>query len=176
MRGCSSAGDGTSVGVPDSLQAIVAARIDDLPTGEKALLHAGSVLGKVFWSDAVGALTGDRQEAVVQALRPLERKEFIRRERRSAVAGGEQYAFVHALVRDVVYGQMPRSERSRWHRLAADWIESLPPDRSEDRAEMLAHHFLRALEYDRAVGASSSRSLRRERQRPAARPATVRGP
>ena len=147
-----SAGDGAAAGVPESLQALVAARVDGLPAAEKTLLQAGSVLGKVFWTDAVAALLGEPQEQLVHTLRPLERKEFVRRERRSAVAGGEQYIFVHALVRDVVYGQMPRPERSRWHLLAAAWIESLPSDRSEDRAEMLAHHLLQALEYDRASG------------------------
>jgi class 3 adenylate cyclase len=153
-----SAGDGDS-DVPDSLQAIVAARVDGLPLQEKTLLQAGSVLGKVFWTDAVAALVAEPQETLSLALRPLERKEFVRRERRSAVAGGEQYTFVHALVRDVVYGQMPRHERSRWHLLAADWIESLPPDRSEDRAEVLAHHLLRSLEYDRAAGGRAPAQL-----------------
>ena len=106
-----------------------------------------------------------RRKQVLRTLRPLERKEFVRRERRSAVAGGEQYTFVHALVRDVVYGQMPRSERGRCHRQAADWIASLPPDRSEDRAEMLAHHLSRALEYDRAAGRASRSPSSRRRAR-----------
>jgi class 3 adenylate cyclase len=152
-------GDGTAAGVPESLQALVAARVDGLPVGEKGLLQAASVLGKVFWTDALSALAGESPSHILQTVRPLERKEFVRRERRSAVAGGEQYTFVHALVRDVVYGQMPRPARGRWHLLAADWIESLPPDRSEDRAEMLAHHLLQALEYDRATGRESDPGL-----------------
>jgi tetratricopeptide (TPR) repeat protein len=154
-----SAGDGTTAGVPESLQALVAGRIDGLPVGEKTMLQAGAVLGKVFWTDAVAALVGESREQLVHTLRPLERKEFVRRERRSAVAGGDQYTFMHALVRDVAYGQMPRPERSRWHLLAADWIESLPADRSEDRAEMLAHHLVQALEYDRAVRGEAEPAL-----------------
>ena len=82
----------------------------------------------------------------------LERKEFVRRERRSAVEGARQYAFVHALVRDTAYSQIPRADRSREHRLAADWIMSLPGDRSEDRAEVLAHHLGSAIEYGTAAG------------------------
>jgi class 3 adenylate cyclase/tetratricopeptide (TPR) repeat protein len=160
-----SAGESAPAGVPESLQALVAARVDGLPAGEKTLLQAGSVFGKVFWTDAVGAIVGESQLHLAQALRPLERKEFVRRERRSAVAGGEQYTFVHALVRDVVYGQLSRPDRSRWHRRAAGWIASLPPDRSEDRAEMLAYHLTRTVEYDRAAGREADPELVRRAAR-----------
>jgi tetratricopeptide (TPR) repeat protein len=85
-------------------------------------------------------------------LHALERKEFVRRDRRSAVAGETQYAFLHALVRDVAYGQIPRATRVAKHRLAAEWIAALAPDRSEDRAEMLAHHYREALALANAAG------------------------
>ncbi len=85
-------------------------------------------------------------------LHALERKELIRRERRSAVANESQYVFWHVLVRDVAYGQIPRARRAEKHRLAAEWIERLGPDRTEDRSEMLAHHYLAALEFARAAG------------------------
>jgi tetratricopeptide (TPR) repeat protein len=85
-------------------------------------------------------------------LHALGRKEFVRRERRSSVAGEEQYTFLHVLVRDVAYGQIPRGGRSARHRAAAEWIASLGVDRSEDRAEMLAHHYLSAIELARAAG------------------------
>ena len=75
----------------------------------------------------------------------LERKQFVRRERRSSVGGETQYAFLHLVIRDVAYGQIPRAQRAEKHRFAAEWIQSLTPDRTEDRAEMLAHHFLAAL-------------------------------
>src|SRR5205085_6980439 len=59
-----------------------------------------------------------------------------------------QYAFWHVLVRDVAYAQLPRGERAEKHRLAAEWIESLAPDRA-DLSELLAHHYTSALEYAR---------------------------
>ncbi|HET9461387.1 MAG TPA: adenylate/guanylate cyclase domain-containing protein, partial [Gaiellaceae bacterium] len=136
--------------VPETLHGIVAARIDGLPRNEKALLQAAAVLGKVFWTDALAALAGP--EDLDEMLFALERKEFVRRERRSIVAGARQLAFVHALVRDAAYGQVPRAERARLHRRAAEWIETLASDRSEDRAEMLAHHYLAALDYARSAG------------------------
>jgi tetratricopeptide (TPR) repeat protein len=68
------------------------------------------------------------------------------------VAGETQYAFLHALVRDVAYGQIPRAARVEKHRLAAEWISALAPDRSEDRAEMLAHHYREAIALANAAG------------------------
>jgi tetratricopeptide (TPR) repeat protein len=68
------------------------------------------------------------------------------------VAGATQHTFVHALVRDAAYNQLPRSARAERHLAAAEWIESLPEDRAEDRAETLAHHYLTAIELRRAAG------------------------
>jgi tetratricopeptide (TPR) repeat protein len=87
-----------------------------------------------------------------ELLHSLETKDFIRRARRSSVVGETEYAFRHILIRDVAYGQIPRGDRAEKHRLAARWIESLAPDRAEDQAEMLAHHYRSALEYARAAG------------------------
>jgi class 3 adenylate cyclase/tetratricopeptide (TPR) repeat protein len=142
---------GGTADVPQTLHGIVAARIDGLPRPEKALLQAAAVLGKVFWSDALAAIADTEPENLDESLFALERKEFVRRERRSAVAGARQLAFVHALVRDAAYGQVPRAERARLHRRAAEWIETLAPDRSEDRAEMLAHHYVAALDFARSA-------------------------
>jgi class 3 adenylate cyclase/tetratricopeptide (TPR) repeat protein len=144
---------GTADGrLPESVQGIVAARIDLLSPREKELLQNASVLGKVVWSDALLALGGEGEWELNETLRSLERKEFIRREHRSAVAGALQYAFVHALVRDAAYGQLPRATRAERHVAVARWIESLPEDRAEDRAETLAHHYLTAIELYRAAG------------------------
>jgi class 3 adenylate cyclase/tetratricopeptide (TPR) repeat protein len=143
---------GGATDVPETLHGIVAARIDGLPPTEKSVLQAAAVLGKVFWTDALAALVGIGQGPLDDMLFALERKEFVRRERRSTVAGARQLAFVHALVRDSAYGQVPRAGRARLHRRAAEWIETLAPDRSEDRAEMLAHHYVAALDYARSAG------------------------
>jgi class 3 adenylate cyclase/tetratricopeptide (TPR) repeat protein len=132
------------VTLPESVQGIIAARLDTLPREEKELLQDAAVLGKVFW---LGAL-GRERWVVEERLHALERKEFVRRERRSSVAGETEYAFRHALVRDVAYEQIPRAERGDRHLRAAEWIESL--GRPEDHAEMLAHHYMAALEYGRA--------------------------
>jgi class 3 adenylate cyclase/tetratricopeptide (TPR) repeat protein len=137
---------GEQVALPESIQGIIAARLDSLPGEEKELLQHAAVIGRVFW---LGALGSERWR-LEESLHSLERKEFVRRERRSSVAGEVEYAFSHALVRDVAYEQIPRSRRASRHRAAAQWIESL--GRAEDHAEMLAHHQVQALEYAEAAG------------------------
>ena len=132
--------------LPESVQGIIAARLDTLPADEKELLQDAAVVGKVFWA---GALRRDGDD-VRRALHVLEWKDFVRRERRSSVEEDEEYVFRHLLVRDVAYGQIPRAARAEKHRLVAEWIEAL--GRPEDHAEMLAHHYLAALEYARAAG------------------------
>ena len=136
--------------LPETVQGLIAARIDALPVEEKTLLQNAAVLGKVFWLGAAAALARVERWALEEGLHALERKEFLRRERRSSVAGEPEYTFRHLLVRDVAYGQIPRALRAEKHRLAARWLESLA--RPEDHAEMLAHHYLAALELARAVG------------------------
>jgi class 3 adenylate cyclase/tetratricopeptide (TPR) repeat protein len=138
--------------LPESVQGIVAARLDALAPDEKALIQDAAVIGKVFWAGAVAAIGEQARQAIEERLHALGRKEFIRRERRTSVAGEEQFTFLHVLVRDVAYGQIPRAKRSGKHRAAAEWIASLSADRSEDSAEMLAHHYLSALELAHAAG------------------------
>jgi class 3 adenylate cyclase/tetratricopeptide (TPR) repeat protein len=134
--------------LPETLQGIIAARLDGLAPGEKELLSSASVLGKVFW---LGSLEADDEHETQTSLHLLERKGFVRRERRSSVADEVEYAFAHALVRDVAYGQIPRIERARKHRRAAEWIERLTAERGDDHAQLAAHHWLAALELTRAA-------------------------
>jgi tetratricopeptide (TPR) repeat protein len=139
-------GSAEELPLPETLQGIVAARLDGLSAGAKALLQDAAVIGKVFWT---GALRRDEREAT-ELLHGLERNGFLTRQRRSSVESEGEWAFAHMLLRDVAYGQIPRGERSEKHRLVAEWIESL--GRPEDYGEMLAHHWRAALELARAAG------------------------
>jgi class 3 adenylate cyclase/tetratricopeptide (TPR) repeat protein len=138
--------------LPESVQAIVAARLDALPRDQKALIQDAAVVGKAFWLGALAALEGQPRWSAENHLYELERKQLIRREPHSIVHSEPQFSFLHVIVRDVAYGQIPRSLRAEKHRRAAEWMESLSPDRTEDRAEMLAHHYASALQYARAAG------------------------
>jgi class 3 adenylate cyclase/tetratricopeptide (TPR) repeat protein len=149
-RMLSERGDAEDLPLPETVQGIIAARLDGLSETEKTLLQDAAVVGKVFWHGAVATIGGIEPRAAEDALRGLERKELVERARRSSVQDEIEYAFAHLLVRDVAYGQIPRMVRGDKHRAAAAWIERL--GRSEDQAEMLAHHYSSALEYLRAAG------------------------
>ena len=138
-------GSADELGLPETLQGIIAARLDGLADTEKDLLRDAAVIGKVFWASAVR-----NGSDASTTLHSLERKGFVRRQKRSSVEGETEFAFAHALVRDVAYGQIARADRAEKHRGVAEWIEGL--GRPEDHAEMLAHHWQSAFELARAAG------------------------
>jgi tetratricopeptide (TPR) repeat protein len=152
-RGLEPAGDGLAEPIlPESVQALIAARLDTLSPERKSLLQDAAVMGKVFWAGAVVEMGAREQGGVELALHELARKELVRPGRTSSMEGESEYAFWHLLVRDVAYSQIPRGERARRHRAAAAWIERKAGERVEDLAEVLAHHYLQALELAEASG------------------------
>jgi class 3 adenylate cyclase/tetratricopeptide (TPR) repeat protein len=139
------------VEVPESVQALIAARLDTLTPERKSLLQDASVIGKVFWAGALVVMGERDQLEVERALHELARKELVRPSRASSMAEEAEYGFWHALVRDVCYGQIPRAIRAERHQLAAAWLERKAGERAEDLADVLAHHYLSALELTRAA-------------------------
>jgi class 3 adenylate cyclase/tetratricopeptide (TPR) repeat protein len=137
--------------LPESVQGIIASRIDALPPDEKRLLQAAAVVGRVFWVGAAATLTRLPHYVIAERLARLERKGFLRRDRASTVGGEAQYSFHHVLVRDIAYGQVPRRTRADDHARTAEWLEALRIDRA-DLAELVAHHYQRALELAEAAG------------------------
>jgi tetratricopeptide (TPR) repeat protein len=136
--------------LPETLQGIVAARLDGLTEDEKTALQDAAVVGKVFWAGALG-VDGERSAPLLHL---LERKGFLTRQRRSSLEGESEWAFSHMLLRDVAYSQIPRGERATKHQAAAEWIDGL--GRPEDYAELLAHHWRAALELAKAAGHDSA--------------------
>ena len=137
------------VPLPESVQGIVAARLDTLEPEQKTVLRDASVIGRGFWPAAVASICDLERATIDDILHALERKEFIRRVGTSSIAAELQYSFHHAVVRDVAYNSIPRAERAQKHWLAATWIESL--GRPEDHAETIAHHYRSALEFARGA-------------------------
>jgi class 3 adenylate cyclase/tetratricopeptide (TPR) repeat protein len=140
--------------LPDSVQAVIAARLDTLAPERRSLLQDAAVVGTVFWSGALGAIDGRDPAGATADLQELARRAFIRPVRASSVAGEAEYAFWHNLTREVAYGQLPRTARVAKHRAVAAWIEEVAGDRVADHAELLAHHYLTALELARAARAT----------------------
>jgi hypothetical protein len=126
--------------VPDSVQAVLAARIDLLPAPEKAALQAASVIGRTFWTGPVYELVaGDSPDIGV-----LEERDFVRRRPGSSLAGEREYVIKHALTREVAYASLPKARRARLHAAFAEWLESRAEERDE-LAPLLAHHFSQAV-------------------------------
>ena len=126
--------------VPDSVQAVLAARIDLLGPTEKAALQAGSVIGRVFWVDPVRELLGGAEPD----FDVLEERDFIRRRSGSSLAGEREYAIKHALTREVAYASLPKARRARLHAEVGDWLERSGEGRDE-LAPLLAHHYAEAV-------------------------------
>ncbi|MGH2590854.1 MAG: AAA family ATPase [Actinomycetota bacterium] len=144
-------GDG-EIPVPETVQALIAARLDTLSPQRKALLQDGAVIGKVFWAGALAEMGGIDAREVREGLHELARKELLRPARRPSIEGESVYAFWHLLVRDVAYGQIPRASRAAKHQAAATWIEKIAGERVADSSELLAYHYEQALELARAAG------------------------
>lgn len=139
-------------GLPDSVQALIAARLDTLAHDRKSLLQDAAVVGNVFWAGALAAIGTEGDDELEIALHELTQKELVRPSRTTSMDGETEYAFWHILVRDVAYAQIPRADRARRHRAAAAWIERKAGERVEDLAEVLAHHYLQATELFEAAG------------------------
>ena len=125
--------------LPDSIQSVLAARVDDLGVNEKAALQAGSVIGRHFWADPVRTLL----DGVEPELDALETRDLIRRKATSSLVGEREYVFKHALTRDVAYGSLTKARRARLHAAFAGWLERRGDGRDE-RAQLLAHHYAQA--------------------------------
>ena len=147
--------EGAEVPFPDSVRALIAARLDTLSPEHKSMLADAAVVGKVFWAGALAEMGGRTPDDVVDALRELSRKELVRPSRRSSIEGEAEYAFWHILACDVAYAQLPRAARVTRHVAAARWIESRAPARVEDVADVLAYHYSTALDLARAAGHAS---------------------
>jgi DNA-binding SARP family transcriptional activator len=126
--------------VPDTVQAVLASRIDLLPPDEKAALQAAAVIGRVFWRGPVCALAGD----VAPDFALLEARDFIRRRPASALAGEREFTFKHALTRDVAYATLSKQRRAQLHAGFATWLEETGGGRDE-HAAFLAHHYAEAV-------------------------------
>ena len=138
--------DVESMRVPDTVQAVLAARLDRLEPLERAVLQRAAVIGQVFWWGAVADLTPPEDEReVAGVLQALVRKGLIRPDL-GTFAGEDGFRFAHILVRDAAYDSMPKRLRADLHERCADWIEArtgAPPELDE----ILGHHLEQAHAY-----------------------------
>src|SRR5581483_9256405 len=148
--------------IPDTLQALIAARIDHLPPDEKALLHRGAVIGRVFWRGALEHLAPDLD--VERLLDNLLLRDFVLAEQRSTIVGERAYRFKHVLIREVAYGGLTKAERARLHAQFAEWLAERA---GEELLEIRAYHLDHAAQLQAELDGAPSQELAREANRSA---------
>jgi class 3 adenylate cyclase/tetratricopeptide (TPR) repeat protein len=133
------------VEIPDTVQGVLAARMDLLLPAEKRILQSAAVVGRVFWTGPVGTLLEEPAppQDVLDALARLQERGLVHARVGSSIEGEREYAFRHILTRDVAYESLPRRDRATKHALVADWLESRA-GRQTEFAELLAHHYAEA--------------------------------
>jgi len=135
--------------VPANLQALLAARLDQLETAERSVLERGAVEGEIFHRGAVQALAPDETQ-VTPRLAALVRKELIRPDR-PQVAGEDGFRFRHLLIRDAAYDALPKLVRAELHARFAAWLEEHGAELVE-LDEILGYHLERACRYRSELG------------------------
>jgi predicted ATPase/class 3 adenylate cyclase len=123
--------------IPDTLQALIAARIDHLPRGEKSLLQRAAVIGRIFWAGAVSHLGSDHDEDLDALVDDLLLREFILDDTHSRISGEKAYRFKHVLIREVAYSGLSKTARASHHRKFAQWLKERAGD---ELLEVRAYH------------------------------------
>jgi class 3 adenylate cyclase/tetratricopeptide (TPR) repeat protein len=154
-------GDG-EVLVPPSIQALLAARLDQLDEAERVVLERGSIEGNVFHRGAVEALAPDEPQAP-QRLVALVRKELIRPDR-SQIAGDDAFRFRHLLIRDTAYDALPKAKRADLHERFAVWLEEHGADLVE-LDEIVGYHLEQTALYRAELGTPDERVASRASSR-----------
>ena len=149
------AADIGEVDIPDTVQGVLAARIDLLAPADKRALQMAAVVGRVFWSEPVARLLapsnatdGASDTKIVnppddrsEVFERLQERELILARLGSTMAGQQEFIFKHILTRDVAYRSLPRRDRVRAHAEAAGWLESTAGERRDEFVELLAYHY-----------------------------------
>jgi class 3 adenylate cyclase/tetratricopeptide (TPR) repeat protein len=170
-------GLGERVAIPDSVQALIAARVDGLPREARSVLRRAAVIGRIFWRGAVADVSSDIDD-LDGMLETLLLQDFILREPRSSISGEEAYRFKHILTREISYSGLTKSVRAELHAAFAAWLLQRGV---EELVEIRAYHLDRAVtllteldgaappelarEAASAIEAAGARALAREANR-----------
>ncbi len=128
--------EGRQERIPDTLQALIAARIDRLPTVSRRLVQRAAVMGRVFLRGALTHLSPDVAD-IDAVLDDLLFRDLVLREDRSAISGEQAFKFKHVLIREVAYAGLSKGSRADLHLLFAGWLRERA---GEELVEILAFH------------------------------------
>ena len=145
------ASDLAELPVPSTINALLAARLEGLPSVERAILTAAAVEGAVFHRSAVSELACPVLDALEDGLLALVRRDLIRPEAPS-FAGEKAYRFRHVLIRDAAYRSLPKNARADLHERFAAWLELTAADRLREFEEIVGYHLEQAFQYRVALG------------------------
>jgi len=144
--------DLSHVPVPTTIATLLAARIDQLPSAERAILERAAIGGEHFFAGAARWLTeAPAASDVDDHLSSLLRKDLIRPER-SSLPGEDAYRFRHALIRDAAYEAMPKQVRADLHERYARWLASAVHDGMTEQDEIVGYHLEQAVRYRAELG------------------------
>ena len=142
-----SAADSELDELPDTVLAIVAARLRALPPSERRVLRAASVFGRTFWLGGLAELLGDHVRVIESFVNRLAERELIVARRSSRFAKEREYSFAHDLTHEAAYATLPARDRQNAHLSAGLWLDSA----GETDAITLAEHYHRGGDRERAV-------------------------
>ena len=135
--------------VPDTIQGVLAARVDLLSPIEKRVLQHACIIGRTFWLSALIELASDLPANIIfETLDQLVQRDFVEvaeKQARSPVENDQVFTIKHILIRDVVYNNIPRMRRSQEHAQLAIWLEEKAHGHVEAFVELLAYHYQQAL-------------------------------
>jgi tetratricopeptide (TPR) repeat protein len=150
-RGWHWAPSSLEIRIPETINGLVASRIDLLTPLEKRVIQIASVSGRVFWA---GALVASSELSAVEASAALDRlqeRELVEERPTSSLIGEREFMFKHALTRDVAYRTLPKTLRSDSHTRFAQWLEVATAS-DDEFLEVLAHHYEHAWRYGFETG------------------------
>jgi class 3 adenylate cyclase/tetratricopeptide (TPR) repeat protein len=127
--------------LPDTVHSVLAARLDALRPSERRVLQHAAVVGETFWQGSLDGLAAEEGLNLIEALVALEDKDLVVSRAGSRLAGEHEYAFKHALIRDVAYGTLPKSVRARKHAEVGRFIEEQSSERGEAAVALVAEHY-----------------------------------
>src|SRR2546421_4223996 len=158
MRMVAEEGAGSVERIPDTVQALIAARIDRLPGESKSLLQRAAVIGRVFWLSALERLSPEL-ESLEEPLDDLLLRDFVVGEPRSTIRGEQAYRFKHVLIREVAYASVSKSARAGHHQAFAGWLKERAGD---ELLEIRAYHLDHAAQLTAELNGSVPVELQRE--------------
>jgi adenylate cyclase len=130
--------------LPETVHSVLAARLDALTRPERRVLQHASVVGQTFWEGSLAGVARDENLDLSSALATLQEKDLVVPVAGSRLAGEHEYAFKHALIRDVAYSTLPKAVRARKHAEVGAFISERAADRSEGVIATVAEHYGRA--------------------------------